>query len=396
MMRAAILFSLFLLSAPLIANALDSCVVPTGQTYTINEHSACRRVTNSHASGSAIMVPTKTAAEWSTGGNAFINAAPAGVGLAACSAGPAGWNAVANLPTAIYGARAAKLGDGRVLVCGGQAINTILNTCHIYNPSTNIWSAAANLPTARSDAISEPLSDGRVLSCTGLNSGGGSYSNRCDIYNGSLNTWTQVASLTNSVKGAASSVLLDGRPIVCGGSMWSSASLRCDAYNYTTNTWSSIATLQEPRANSSMATLTNGRVMICGGSGWAPNLQTCKTLDPANGTWASVASLPQVVTGAQMSEILLDGTILNCAGINGSDFDGIPPTDDCHSYNQSLNTWTQVADIPTARFAAASTTLNDGRFLVCGGHDGPFAWPGASYNTCYVYSTGSVGASCSP
>ena len=69
------------------SSALDHCYVPHGMTYTINEHSACRRVTNNHASGSDIFVPTKTAAEWSVGANAFINALPAGVSTSACSAG---------------------------------------------------------------------------------------------------------------------------------------------------------------------------------------------------------------------------------------------------------------------------------------------------------------------
>lgn len=66
------------------AIALDSCVVPQGATYRINEHSVCRRVANNHASGSAIMVPTKNATEWSSGANAFINALPAGVTTSAC------------------------------------------------------------------------------------------------------------------------------------------------------------------------------------------------------------------------------------------------------------------------------------------------------------------------
>ena len=73
-----------LIATPAIA--LDSCPVPTGATYTIDEHSVCRRVTNGHASGQTIMVPTKTADEWSTGANAFVNATPAGITLGSCTA----------------------------------------------------------------------------------------------------------------------------------------------------------------------------------------------------------------------------------------------------------------------------------------------------------------------
>lgn len=74
LMSIAVLFCVIITSG--VSWALDSCVVPSGQTYTINEHSTCRRVTNSHASGQSIMVPTKSAAEWSSGGNAFRASTP--------------------------------------------------------------------------------------------------------------------------------------------------------------------------------------------------------------------------------------------------------------------------------------------------------------------------------
>lgn len=80
-----LLVSLLLCVFASTANSLDSCMIPSGATKTINEHSTCRQVTNNHASGRAITVPTKTAAEWSTGARAFINAPPPGVTLAACS-----------------------------------------------------------------------------------------------------------------------------------------------------------------------------------------------------------------------------------------------------------------------------------------------------------------------
>lgn len=65
--------------------ALDGCYVPHGASYNIDEQGTCSSVTNNHASGSEIFVPTKTAAEWSTGSTAFLNALPAGVTAAACN-----------------------------------------------------------------------------------------------------------------------------------------------------------------------------------------------------------------------------------------------------------------------------------------------------------------------
>jgi hypothetical protein len=82
--RTLLLAVILCMTLSISASALDHCWVPHGQTYTIDEHSTCRRVTNNHASGSQIFVPTKSSAEWSTGANAFINATPPGVTLSAC------------------------------------------------------------------------------------------------------------------------------------------------------------------------------------------------------------------------------------------------------------------------------------------------------------------------
>lgn len=74
----------FLAGIPSLVFAVDSYTIASGASTEITEHSVCRLVTNNHASGSSIMVPTKTAAEWSSGVNAFINAPPAGVTVAGC------------------------------------------------------------------------------------------------------------------------------------------------------------------------------------------------------------------------------------------------------------------------------------------------------------------------
>lgn len=76
--------ALLVLASTELSHAADSYTVANGANLTITEHSVCRVITNNHASGSSIMVPTKTAAEWSSGANAFINAPPAGVTVGNC------------------------------------------------------------------------------------------------------------------------------------------------------------------------------------------------------------------------------------------------------------------------------------------------------------------------
>lgn len=79
-MRRVLCGLLLILAAP-AAFAADSYQVNHGATATITEHGVCRQVTNSHASGLAIFVPTKTSTEWAS----FYTNTPAGVTAPACN-----------------------------------------------------------------------------------------------------------------------------------------------------------------------------------------------------------------------------------------------------------------------------------------------------------------------
>lgn len=79
-MRNAYLTLIVFVFLPITAWSADMYSVNSGATVQINEHGVCQRITNGHASGQRIMVPTRTATEWTT----FRNNRPAGVGMAAC------------------------------------------------------------------------------------------------------------------------------------------------------------------------------------------------------------------------------------------------------------------------------------------------------------------------
>lgn len=79
-MRNVYLALIVFVFLPITAWSADMYSVNSGATVQINEHGVCQRITNGHASGQRIMVPTRTATEWTT----FRNNRPAGVGMAAC------------------------------------------------------------------------------------------------------------------------------------------------------------------------------------------------------------------------------------------------------------------------------------------------------------------------
>lgn len=141
--RTLLLAAILCMTHSIPASALDHCWVPHGQTYTINEHSTCRRVTNNHASGVQIFVPTKSAAEWSTGANAFINATPPGVTIAACPSA-SGWNFTRKL-TASDGVAGDRFGtpiavsdDGTLIAIAAPSDDASRGSAYLFNTSTGV------------------------------------------------------------------------------------------------------------------------------------------------------------------------------------------------------------------------------------------------------------------
>src|SRR5687767_14762585 len=69
------------------AYALDSYTVAGGGgSATITEHTVCRVITNNNAT--SVLVPTKAASEWHTGGSSFLENLPTNVTAGSCSVTP--------------------------------------------------------------------------------------------------------------------------------------------------------------------------------------------------------------------------------------------------------------------------------------------------------------------
>lgn len=82
-----LLLPCLLLFLPIQVFAATSYQVNSTALVSINEFGVCRDVTNNHASGKALMVPTNTSTEWAS----FYNNPPAGVTVATCCV-PTYWN----------------------------------------------------------------------------------------------------------------------------------------------------------------------------------------------------------------------------------------------------------------------------------------------------------------
>ncbi|HEY6636976.1 MAG TPA: kelch repeat-containing protein [Solirubrobacterales bacterium] len=102
---------------------------------------------------------------------------------AALGAGAGSFGSTGSMGAARYGAVAARLPDGRVLVAGGYydaGGDHYLASAEVFNAATNAFSSAGigAMGTARRGAVAAPLHDGRVLVAGGSYDDGTEHSSR--------------------------------------------------------------------------------------------------------------------------------------------------------------------------------------------------------------------------
>ena len=105
---------------------------------------------------------------------------------------------------------AIRLDDGRVLVAGGFSTNSVSNalaTAETYDPTLGTWSATGSMATAHSDAGIVGLGDGRILIA-----GGDAIDNRpvadAEIYNAASGVWTNAAPILGTTSSGRTPLLL--------------------------------------------------------------------------------------------------------------------------------------------------------------------------------------------
>jgi hypothetical protein len=176
------------------------------------------------------------------------------------------------------GAVAAPLPDGRVLIAGGFYCDGLycsqshsLSSAEVFDPSTNSFSSAGigSMTVPRWGAAAAPLPDGRVLVA------GGRYDeshplSSAEIFDPSTNTFSSagIGSMSVPRPEAAAASLADGRVLIVGGYFGQGqGGSVAEIFNPSTNTFSS-AGMGSPsfqRAGPAAASLPGGRVLVAGG-----------------------------------------------------------------------------------------------------------------------------------
>ncbi|MEU9144236.1 kelch repeat-containing protein [Streptomyces sp. NPDC048349] len=243
------------------------------------------------------------------------------------------WRVTAAMAEARNGHSATVLGDGRVLVAGGQRPRSrrdmlTLATAEVFDPVHETWAATGAMTVARWDHQAVPLPGGRVLAVGGM-----------------VSTWRH---------GACPALGL------------------CEVYDPDSGTWEPTGSLRTARAVHQAVPLPDGSVLAIGGEpGRAADdarfrpysLSSTEIYDVTTGTWRPGPALPwgrayHRAVPAGDGVLVFGGTESACLDVG---FAGTLRWED------GARHWSPAGPLLTGRWAFGATVLGDGRVLAAGG-----------------------------
>src|SRR5439155_1324569 len=190
-----------------------------------------------------------------------------------------------------------------------------------------------------------------------------------------LATWTTVAPMLTA-RGYLAGVLgSDGQIYAIGGSDSAGSgrnSLKTvEAYRTGADFWSTKANMNVARQALGAAEGNDGRIYAFGGATAFSSVAVTNTVEcysPTLNKWTTVAPMP---TARALAAAVLgsNGRLFVIGGTTSSSLS--TPTNVVESYNPNTNTWSTVLPpMPTARSGLGAATGNDGRIYAFGGYDG--------------------------
>jgi MYXO-CTERM domain-containing protein len=341
------------------------------------------------------------------------------------------------------GHTATKLGDGKVLIVGGQRGSTeYLTSTEIFDPGTNTFAAGPSLTTGRSFHVAVRRSDDSVVVAGGRDGSGNLAST--EIYPDPLGvsedfgagpdlgtarreakaqvitgdnvliaggigaggvlassevlgfvsgTWGTVRTMSAARRGHVLLRLSTGRTMVIAGLTLSGSDLSTSEI-YTSDTWQTITgQLSYARYYHAGAALTDGRVLVAGGysRGWSRNIEWTEVFSPTTGIWSSAGNLASTRQYHTLTA-LANGAAIAVGGATTTDGDTVATGGyraSTEIFDPTANVWRAGPALDEARAFHTATLLDDGRVLVTGG-EGPLT----VLSSAQVFGLDSAGMSC--
>ena len=265
-----------------------------------------------------------------------------------------------------YGHVAVGLRDGRVLVAGGldDTRHGVLSSTALFDPSRGV-TPAAPMNAARYRPATALLGDGSVLV-----TGGEGGDRSADRYFPALDRWIPMPSMATPRWGHSATVLRDGRVLVAGGVHVAgcceyTAHAQTEIYNPISNAWTAGPTMRTARYSHTATLLDDGRVLVVGGNGGAPGGQmaSAEIFDPGRGAWNAAPDM-SVARAGHTATAWADGKVLVAGGL----FRYSDPLPTAEIYDPETGSWDEAISMKAPRYLHTATLLTDGqRVALIGG-----------------------------
>jgi Galactose oxidase, central domain/Kelch motif len=259
------------------------------------------------------------------------------------------------------------LPNGKVLVAGGQGLQEVLTSAELYDPATKSWTATGSMGTARELHTATLLADGTVLVVGGGTGDESGPTASTEVYDPATGVWTAEPNLNDARIEHTATLLPGGDVLVVGGDGNGDGNIAPpEIYDPVAHTWTLAPADPNPRADHVAALLGTGIVLIVGGGGGGDDETVVdESYDPATMTWPVPASLPLASEVLDATGTLLGNGFLLVAG--GRNVEQFTATNAANLYDPGLDVWASAATMNVARAAHTATLLADGSVLVAGG-----------------------------
>jgi Galactose oxidase, central domain len=286
---------------------------------------------------------------------------PGGPGYQPLSNGVPAWTPTGSMSAAREQHTATLLGDGAVLVTGGQkqgAFDTgdvYFDTAEIYSPVTGAFVLTGSMASKRVAHVAARLADGDVFVAGGF--GSATSATTAELFAGGA--FMPAGTLQSGRSAAAAAVLADGRVLLTGGDAAGTA----EVYDPVLGTFTLVAPLLTARSNHTATLLPDGTVLVTGGTGSTGTLASAEIFDPTTNGWTAAAPMSAART-SHTATLLPTGTVLVTGGSGSAA--ALASTE---LYHPAADGWTDAPAMESARVSHTATLLPNGGVVVAGGLD---------------------------
>jgi Galactose oxidase, central domain len=285
----------------------------------------------------------------------------------AISVSPAQFNPVGSMSTPREFHTATVLGDGKVLIAGGDEGTVSLATAELFDPMMGNFTPTGSLTTARQKSTATSLGDGKVLVTGGLGDNGQALTT-AELFDPATGTFAPTGSMATKRALHTATMLKGGKVLVTGGIQSASntqTTATAELFDPATGTFSVAGSMASPRGNHTATLLNNGMVLVAGGQGADGSvLTTAELFDPISGTFAATGSMGSA-RESFTATLLANGNVLVAGGdlalVAGGSLASAELFDPAHGV------FTATGSMATARESHTATLRSDGTVLMVGG-----------------------------